>query len=490
MTTTSLRLPVVAVLAACVAWSVGYAFSSFVRPAYTALLAVVAVLEAEASRRVTERREVPAGASLLAWRHLEWVLLVVVAFALHLVLPGRPRPADPIGPEVIVGLGVVLLVWALAQATFHDLDRLGFPAVEGRSSSFPGGTGPLVARFLGGAVVVAGSIAVGVSGWSSLADIGRPSVPGPVVPLTVYLCVGVAGIGWVSFHDARLRWRREEARVEPGVGGRWAAGVAVCLLAGALVFALSPVAAKPVIHGTWAVAGRLAASFGKEPTGRGLGGAAGVAGSPSSGLARSGLPPSGPASPAPGGASEWVAGIAFVVVMLLLVTVAFLRVGLRRRASPERLLAPLAFAAVVGRTVLGVVAALGRVVKAMMWWWRHRVRHSPSEAGSPAETVDRRPAWAETAGREQLGVAHLYHRFLELAGARVGRRRPPETPWEFARRVSAVLGGIPGVEPLTESFVVARYSAHELGGEQLAEAREHLSRFEAALHRRSPTGEE
>jgi hypothetical protein len=88
-----------------------------------------------------------------------------------------------------------------------------------------------------------------------------------------------------------------------------------------------------------------------------------------------------------------------------------------------------------------------------------------------------RPSLPDDPVRARIYLAH--RRFVRIAGERFGRRRPPETPREFAGRVRGVAPG--AVDSITNLYEAARYSDHLLPGADAGRAEEAANRVERHL---------
>lgn len=479
-------------------WDAGYLY----------VVTFLVALEAMYSRR-TLYRVMPLSITWFRHRIAEWVVILVALKALLYLLRGTeqfwidvqlwPQAffVNFFSGEFLGAAAIAWVAWSITgMFTGVLLDLEGdvlFADDESRSvllSDRPGARQRLAERFflVGGLMIF--MIALLRLDLGAL-DLNLPIVRTGVGWLVVYLLLGLALLGLSNFAVLRARWGWDRVPLARNLAGQWAlytllfvAGVTVAavllptsysvglleilgyiilLIVEAMRFVLVLVAI-PILFFILFVLSLL-----------------GVGQSDINLPELEFAPP-----PMPGGGElSWLAllrSVLFWVVILGVVFFAF-RHYLRQR---QDLLARL-------RRLPGVAQVLA------VWHWLHgrltsanrRLRAAWQASRQRARPTGRAPVapWRFTnPGRLSARERVL---FFYLAMVRRGsesgiRRQPDQTPYEYAQSLEAALPeNFEDVASLTDSFVEARYSRHDISPEQAGTVQTLWERIKRALRRRT-----
>ena len=197
---------------------------------YLVIGCVVAAVEACYSYQLVERRRL-RGADALRFRAIEIALLLILVKAGSYVgsswtgvladLQRWPRePRAIVDVDDILGSMIVLVAWLSATATTRDLERIGEPLGLRRNAQQY--VRSVTSRFFwGGALLM---IAAGLTriGISALLNLERPPVPRLVANVLAYFLLGLVMLGQVHLTRLRRQWESQDIRGADGVSSRWA----------------------------------------------------------------------------------------------------------------------------------------------------------------------------------------------------------------------------------------------------------------------------
>lgn len=500
---------VIGIMVGCVAWPVAnlaYMFFPVWNPAYLTLSCVLAVLEASYSYRLLQsRRRLRSG--VLKFRVVELLVIFLLLKIGSYLGKGwadvlaeiRTWPRDPgtiFDPQTAYAFVLAFAFWSATTLTLHDLERLGEPPE--RHPAYVPPMESLATRFFWGGVVLLITVGLARATMFKMLKPSRPPVPGLLLTTLVYFMLGLVMLGQVHLAGLRKRWRAQEIKVADDLARRWArysltfiglaallafllptgytvgllevAGLAITFVAqilsavALLIFALLTLPLQLLL---WL----LSMLFG---TSRSL---------PQFKLPKLELVP--PAPSESGGTLDWFAILRSLLFWAVMLGVVFYVVRSYLRDHPEL------WEALV---TLGPVQTLRRGWAALRRWlrrWLARVRRTVGER-LPRRLARRLPG-SELPGVPwrffRLGVLsprervlYYYLSILRRAGKQGFPRRRAQTPREYYEALEPNLPQAQGeMEALTQAFVEARYSQHEVESEQDRRVRAHWERIKAAL---------
>jgi hypothetical protein len=216
---------------------------------YLVVACMVAALEACYSYRMIEHRRL-RGADALRFRAIEIALLLVLvkvgSYAgsnWHVVATElRSWPTQPrsiIDVSDVMGAAVVLIGWMSATSTMRDLDRIAEPlALRRDSARF---VRSVTGRFFwGGAVLM---IAAGLTrvGISDLLELERPQVPRLVANVLAYFLLGLAMLGQMHLAQLRKQWQSQGIAGSEDVTRRWVRYSAILIGLAVLLAVIIPI---------------------------------------------------------------------------------------------------------------------------------------------------------------------------------------------------------------------------------------------------------
>lgn len=470
-------ITLVALLASLAGWVAGEAVGTSARPWFVALVGGLVAAEVAAVRPAVAGAGGTAvdRATLRLWRRGELLALLVGVKALH-VVTGLPASVQELGgfPSAIADAETVtawifgVAVWILVNATFDDLDAIERGVEEGRGS-----VARIRLRVTGTSVIVVAASAFGTVGMDGLLDLDRRASGTVPVAGVLYVMAAVVGLSRFALRAELGRWARDGADVDRDVADRWRRTAAAAVLAVVLVGAAVPLVTRTASSLPVAAVTR-AGGFGDwlMRTVEGIGDLQ----APNTDADRGDVAPRPEPEPIPDpDTPPWFRELVLWALVGMIFSWVVLRAGrtrVRRRreegggAPPwGRVLVEavrLLWAALLGflRTILGLVRSAGAAVAG-------RLGRTPAPvAGPPA--VSPPPALPDDPVRARIYLAH--RRFAGAAGARFGRRRPPETAREFAGRVRTVAPA--AVDAITGLYESARYSDHVLPRDDAGRAEE------------------
>jgi hypothetical protein len=491
----ALRPLVVAAMIACVAASwVGLIslMSPGWRGTYLIVFCFLVALEAFATRKLMNTRLHRLDAR---WRYrlaeifMLYLLLQIVAninAGRANVLAGIPN----LEASTIFSFILVMFCWGAATSTASELEDLTRPPEDYRGWVPPSES--LYKRFLaGGALLLVGA---GLSRIeiANLLNLSRPGTPGLVLNVAVYFLLGVMMLGQMQYTTLNQRWRTQGARVSSGLAGRWVRYSAVFLVLVALLAFVLPTGytvglldlARYVLSLIFALM-LLAISLIALPLLwllKLLGFGPGAAGMP---RMKPPTPPMPPAETASGGGDflELLRNVLFWVIALGIVAY-FARSYVRQGGRGAGLVRMLARLGPV-RLLLRLRAALWRRLRGYARAVGERLPRRGAPPATPEQAATRRPSLFRRPGslppREQ--VLYYYLDTVRRAAERGYPRRRSQTPQEYSSTLAPNLPekGQAEISGLTDAFIVARYSPHEVEPEEAGDARSRWQRLQDAL---------
>ena len=501
---------VIGLMAGCMAWSLGQLVLIFAPawdPTYLVVGCVLAAWEACYSYRLLRSPRM-LGHNVLRFRLVElsliFLLLKLGRYAGRSIadvlaeIQGWPHDLSLVfDGQTIAAFVLTLLCWGAATQTLWDLDRIGTRPESRGDQVSP--VERLTARFFGGGVVllIASGLAR-IGNTSELLNLNRSPARGIMLNVVIYFFLGVVMLGQVRFVELRREWRARGAQVADQVADRWvryslsliglASLVAAVLptqftlgalswianslnVVGAVVFyvvsLLAAILFFPVGLLLWLLLALLSRGEGQP--------------APQPRLPT--LEPLG--APGGDGAMNWwevarvlifwavaLAGVSFVVRSYLRD-----RPELRETIRTLKPLQALRWAWVsLWRWLRGRIARLGQTVSERL---PRRSRHWSPPMGALGWPL-RFFRLGALSPRER--VLYYYLSILRRAGRQGYPRRRHQTPREYQTRLASELPQAQeDLASLTQAFVEARYSQHEVGRDQDQEVRTYWERVKAAL---------
>jgi len=478
---------------------------------YLGLAVLLVPLEAHLSRKAIARREL-RGDELNRYRLAEAVVLLLLTLVLRFLWQGLPhlggRLERLLNLEFFFSAGVVLGFWSLSNALvgwfgdieFHPQEKAppitspeydlwaGSPA---RRVQHTAAFQRVVSTFLVGGVlilVISGMARVDVA---AIVDFQRGTIRALILHVLVYFVLGLALVAEARLTLLRTRWQHEEAVISTSVARRWPV-----LVTGLLTLVLAVALLLPVDYSV----GLL------EAVGYAINAAAAVITTvaylalyliglllyPLRWLLARGSGQEAPSPPTPMAVPETVASaggelpwleVAKTVGMWALAT-AMVLYALRNFVREHR--------DTLDRfgLLLSLRRGLAALWAALAGLWHGAAREGGAARRAMRERWQRRVARAGGGwGRRPRGpretVRYYYLSLVQRAAATGTPRRNHQTPEEYSRRLEEQLPDAEvDVEAVTEAFVEARYSAHEIDQAYVVEVRPHWQRVRQALRRR------
>lgn len=202
---------------------------------------ILVSLEASYSRRLIRNRGI-RGRERLYFRITEILTIFILLKAATYVGAGwreiladiRTWPRDPLNIlnlEIYFAFGLVLISWDLTNQTMSELERVNErPRFRGL---YIHPRQALAERyFLGGILLlfVAGLTQIGLG---EIMNLDRPSVPGVFLNVLIYFLLGMVLLGQVRYEELHHRWRLEKITVAAELPRRWAVYSLVLISIGA-----------------------------------------------------------------------------------------------------------------------------------------------------------------------------------------------------------------------------------------------------------------
>lgn len=414
-------------------------------------------------------------------RAIEAVMLFLLLQIGANVSLGRAMLADIPRFDGLTWISVILVVfsWLAGTQTARDFDRLGEPPE--RSHVYTSPFERLASRFFEGAVILLLSAGITRVGFAQLLDTSRQSIAEPLMNVLLYFLIGVVLLGQAQYAMLRSRWQEQGLAIGAGLPGRWLryslAFLGVVVLLAALLPTSYTVGLLDLLRAILAVMFYVLTVLAMVLIFPFAWLLSLVRGTPSEGS-----PVSFGAAPVPQ-FSEEAAGGDWIGLSksLLFWGIVLLVVGYMVRAyllqHPEiarflRRFAPFHLLARLWSMVRGKVRHYASVVAA-----RRPRRLAPHLL---ARGIRRPVRLGGLPPREQ--IRYYYRSVLHRAARQGFPRQRPQTPVEYqALLASRLPEAAQDVEQLTQAFMEARYSRHEVEPLQANRSRSNWQRVKAAL---------
>jgi len=451
------------------------------------------------------------GRNWVLYRVSEWVVILVVLkaalyftrgfdqFALDLLSWQQDFTQFFMDGEFVVGILILAVVWGLSTLFAHDLDELD---VDPRRLEVEREAGLHIERAssrqqLTDHVLIAGGAIVLLMALSKLpALLSSGGVPSPEpVPFyaVLYFAAGLGLFGITQFTLLRTGWLWDRLKISSGLGWRWLAYGALFLAATLVVALLLPTGYSVGLLGAigylisllvtlvqvifflflqllFLVASLIASLLGQSPPEQ-----------PRAPVQPALPPPPPPQTPT---ASEpWLEVVKSIVFWALLLGIVLYSLS---QLLQQR------------RDWLIKLRELPGLLKLLRGWQRlwaglrglNRQFVARIAAGLQARRSSV-PAGAGSPGRGYVGlrrlsprqqVMYFYLAMIQRGGQRGLVRKASQTPYEYATKLHATLPDVDeDVAAITQEFVEARYSAHDITPEHVSAARRYWERIKAAL---------
>jgi len=502
---------VIGVMVGCVAWSLvqlALVIAPAWNPTYLVVGCVLAALEATFSYRLLQSPRM-LGANVLRFRLAELALIFLfLKLGRYVGMSGEAVQAEIqnlpndltllFDLETMAAFALALLCWSAATQTVLDLKRIGDPPQ--RRPDYAPPVERLTGRFFtGGAVLLVATGLARLGEASELLDLRRPAEGGLLLNAVIYFLLGLVMLGQARYVELRMRWQSQNVQVADQVAGRWAryslslVGLAALLalvlpteftlgllnwmadslgLIGSIlayiVSLILTILLLPIGWLFWLLSLLLSIGGEQRPP------------------PQSRLPAfEPPQRPQGGGTMSWIEIVWPFVFWAVVLGVVFYFVRSYLRDRPElqeaiRSLRPL--------------QALRRGWTALWQWLRARMRRLRQTVSERLPRVLKRPPATGRALRSpvrffRLGalsprqrVLYYYLSILRRAGQQGYPRRRHETPQEYQAVLEPNLPqSQEDIASLTEAFIEARYSTHEIDLERDQRVRDNWKRVKAAL---------
>lgn len=463
---------------------------------------VLASLEASYSRRLIRARGL-RGLDKLYFRVVELLTIFILLKAATyvglewsaIVADVRSWPQDPLSIfslETIFAFGLVFISWDLTNQTMSELERVNERPEFRTSYVHPRES--LGERYFLGGIILLTTAGITQIGLTELLDLERASVHGILVNVLVYFLLGVVLLAQVYYDTLRKRWQTDEIDVTPELPRRWIVYSVVLVLVGAFVAFVLPTGYTVGIFGIidvflgilgsvmgllWYIVMALfllfmlpmlflaSLLFGEEMT------------PPDIGPPPELIPP---ATTASGGGPAWFELLRSLIFWLVVVGIVAYILRLYLRDHPEVRHAI---------TSLWPLRVLRRLLLALRRWfgdWSEAVaarlprdlgiRFRGGTAGSGRSR--RLFRLSELSPSER--VRYYFLSIVERAGRYGVPRRRSETPYEYEQTLERKLRRAQReMADLTDAFVEARYSRHDIDADELARITEDWKRVRAAI---------
>jgi hypothetical protein len=470
---------------------------------------VVAAVEANYSYRLIRSRRL-RGSDLLRFRAVELALFLMLlrvgayvgdawAEVVGDVLSWPQHPGRVFDLEVLFAFLLVLLSWFESTKATDDMRRIGEPPI--RDASYVPPADALVSRFLWGGALLLGTTGVTRIGISDLLNLRRPSVPGLIGNVLIYFTLWLLMLGQIQFARLSERWRKEGLDVPAALTSHWVRYTLILLgLAGLIAYILPTAYTWPLLDVAAIVVGTalyvanvilqvmlLAFSLLLTP----LAGLLGLGGEVGSRQRPDPIPPLDFPSMTPvRSAPDWLeiaralAFWAFGLVVVWYTVRSYLRDRPGLSASLKRFRPLRAARQVLGtlwRQLARLVAAIRRKTNR---WRAEGGLGAGGRPGADGLLSDRDPfrffRLAALSRRER--TVYYYLSILRRAARHGFPRGQSQTPYEYDNDLGP---NVPEVEEeldsLTDAFVEARYSTHEIDEEREGRVRANWKKIRTAL---------
>jgi hypothetical protein len=497
---------IIGAMVGCIVWSVVQLVLMLApawNPTFLLVGCVLAALEGSYSYRLLQTTRM-FGTNVLRFRVGELALIFVALKIARFMGMSRSELMTQVqawpydltllfDPETIATFVLAFSCWWAAIETARDLDRIGEPAE--RHPAYVPPVQRITSRFfVGGAVMLVAAGLSRIGDTSELLNLRRPSVGGLVLNVLVYFLLGLVMLSQTRFVELRKRWQGQDVHVADQLAARWvryslsfiglAALLAFVLPTG---FTLRPLTvigqALNLIASVVFYAGSLILFLLLLPFSWLLWLFSGLSGAEESRFEPN--PPSfEPQQPlSEGGATmNWLVILVFAAIALA--TGAYvIRSYLSHRLELRATIVTLRPIQMLRRLWAALWRSLGT--------WGAHLRGAVREnlprlipGRSPRDKPLRLPfrffRLGALSSRER--VLYYYLSVLRRAGRQGFSRRGHQTPHEYYETMEPHLPQVQqDMGALTEAFVEARYSQHEVGVGQEQRVRGNWERVKAAL---------
>lgn len=191
---------------------------------------ILVSLEASYSRRLIRRRGL-RGKDRIYFRITEILTIFILLKAATYIGAGwqeiladiRTWPSDPLNIlslETYFAFGLVLISWDLTNQTMSELERVNErPQFRGM---YIHPRQALAERYFLGGILLLFFAGLTQIGLGELLNLDRPSVPGVFLNVLIYFLLGMVLLGQVRYEELHHRWRLENINVTTELPRRWA----------------------------------------------------------------------------------------------------------------------------------------------------------------------------------------------------------------------------------------------------------------------------
>jgi hypothetical protein len=497
---------VIGVMVACIAWSVlqlTRSFGAAWSPTLILLTPVVTALVGCASQRAMQERYL-SGTEGLRFRLIELVVMLILTkfFSFLDDTPAqvwaeiRTWNSDPsafFDGETMTVYVLGVAAWLAASATMRDLDAVSDPA---RYIGEDDPTQRLSRRFFIGGFVLLFFTGLAQVSLSALIALDQERVRGLILNVLLYFGLGLVMLAQLRYTRLSALWQRERVRIADSLSHTWLRYSLLILgIAGAIALLLPTGYTLPLLDAisflffllvyiagllyfllSWPISLLLSLLLGRpQQTPR----------PPVRPLPFDTAEPETPSTVPP-----WLMILRSFLFWGLAIggLVYLVRIYLRDRPEIGHRINQ-----VLGNTT--PVRWLRELWQALQQWWMGLRQEIGTRVPDFVRRLQRRARTGEkkAVGRSKgknLKQRIFYHYFTTLDRAKVEglERRGDQTPYEYERTLTSALPSeIDALENLTETFIVARYSAHPLTGEMVRTADDNARKIRAALSQHGET---
>ena len=493
----------IGVMVACIAWSIlqlTRAFGARWSPVLILLTPVTAAIIGCASQRAIQERYL-SNTESMRFRLIELLVMLVLTkcFGFLDETPAQVwtevqtwsrNPGSFFDGETMTVYALGVAAWLAAGATMRDLDAVSDP------TRYVGEEAPmqrLSRRFFVGGFILLLITGVARVSLSALVNLDHGRVPGLIINVLLYFGLGLVMLGQLRFTRLAGLWQREHVRIAKSLNRVWLrysllilgiAGLVALLLPTGytlplldlvryVLFLISYIAGLLYFLISWPIGLLLSLIMGRSEE------------RPRPPIQPQPFEP--PASEDTGPAPPWLMILRSLLFWVLVLGGLIYLVRIYLRDRPE-----------MGRRISQVL----RNAKPVRWlrelwlafqrWWVGFRRRIEARVPDVARRLRRR---LRNEGRQEVRRSQgealkdriFYHYFttLDRAKAEGLERRGDQTPYEYEHTLITELPTeVDAVGNLTETFIVARYSAHPITGEMVRLAGEYAQEIQAALRHR------
>jgi hypothetical protein len=385
----------------------------------------------------------------------------------------------------------VFLTWLAITGVMRQLALLDHPPAEGLLDHFPVRT--LTVRFfLAGAILFAAA-ALTQPSIARFFKLPHADTAGPLLNVFAYFLIGVLLLSRLEYDAMRHRWQAQRTVISAGMAARWTRYAVLFAAAVALLAFVLPTSQTLGILGPGRDAWNLFLLFLRgpllhllsllHPTGHPT--KINPHLKPPPGFH---LPPRRPPTPHHGGGQggSWYAAIQTLLFWVGVAAVAaylvraYIRRGRRSLGRPR-----LPGFGGVGRALARLWSKLFRRLRSLLDAASDRLPNALSARLVAPSLRGRHAAGTPLSGPTRQQILAYYRRMVRQAERHGVRRTAAQTPEEFAALLSPQVPQAAGdVVLLTEAFVEARYSRHEIDPGRLGPIRAGWERIREALSAR------